>query len=178
MPNDGGEAAGTVVVGYDGSGHADEALRYGLAEGARRDSPVQVVLVVEPPEAWSYTYYGVPPAPEAGALREKARTWVEGRVEEVRGALDAPLRAVPVEVVAVSGSPTVALAEYARGAELLVVGHRGRGAVSSALLGSVGLSVVLHAPCPVTVVPLAPDHEIPAQVAAPEAGPLPIGPIA
>src|SRR6201999_2670055 len=145
------------VVGYDGSGHADEALRYALAEGARRGAPVQVVLVVEPPEAWAYTFYGVPPGPEARTLRENARASVERRVAEIRSGLDETLRAVPVEIDAVSGSPTVALAERARGAELLVVGHRGRGAVRSALLGSVGLSVVLHAPCPVTVVPTHDD---------------------
>jgi nucleotide-binding universal stress UspA family protein len=38
--------------------------------------------------------------------------------------------------------------------ESAVVGHRGRGAVASAFLGSTSLGCVLHAPCPVTVVPL------------------------
>ena len=33
-----------------------------------------------------------------------------------------------------------------------MLGHRGRGAVRSALLGSVGLHCVLHATCPVTTV--------------------------
>ena len=37
-------------------------------------------------------------------------------------------------------------------AVVLVVGHRGRGAVASRVIGSVGLSVVLHAACTVTVV--------------------------
>ena len=42
--------------------------------------------------------------------------------------------------------------DAADGAELLVIGHRGRGSVASVLLGSVGLYCVLHAQCPVTVV--------------------------
>ena len=45
------------------------------------------------------------------------------------------------------------LVEEAADADLLVVGHRGHGALGSTLLGSVGLRCVLHAPCPVTVVP-------------------------
>ena len=39
-------------------------------------------------------------------------------------------------------------------ADLLVVGHRGRGGLRSVALGSVGLGCVLHAPCPVLVVPM------------------------
>ena len=41
----------------------------------------------------------------------------------------------------------------ADGAELLVVGHRGRSATASRMFGSVGLHCVLRAYCPVTVVP-------------------------
>jgi nucleotide-binding universal stress UspA family protein len=40
------------------------------------------------------------------------------------------------------------LVEASEGADLLVLGDRGR----SALLGSVGLHCVLHATCPVTIV--------------------------
>src|SRR5690606_22109922 len=36
--------------------------------------------------------------------------------------------------------------------DLLVVGHRGRGELASALLGSVAMQVSAHAPCPVLVI--------------------------
>jgi nucleotide-binding universal stress UspA family protein len=53
-------------------------------------------------------------------------------------------------VVGVDGSPESRVA--LRGADLLVLGHRGRGGFASAVLGSVGLHCVLHALCPVTIV--------------------------
>ena len=59
---------------------------------------------------------------------------------------------VPVEVLALGGSPGHVLVEQSRDADLLVVGHRGRGGFRSALLGSVGLQCVLYASVPVTVV--------------------------
>jgi nucleotide-binding universal stress UspA family protein len=59
---------------------------------------------------------------------------------------------VPVTVEAVIGAPGRVLVEAAAGADELVLGHRGRGAVRSALLGSVGLHCALHASCPVTIV--------------------------
>jgi nucleotide-binding universal stress UspA family protein len=62
-----------------------------------------------------------------------------------------------IVVVGVDGSPESGaagpvLVEASEGADMLVLGHRGLGAVRSAMLGSVGLHCVLHATCPVTVV--------------------------
>jgi nucleotide-binding universal stress UspA family protein len=61
---------------------------------------------------------------------------------------------VPVllQVEPTAGHPAQVLLTAAQGADLLVLGHRGRGVVLSALLGSIGLQCVLHAPCPVTIV--------------------------
>jgi nucleotide-binding universal stress UspA family protein len=63
-------------------------------------------------------------------------------------------------------------ARFARDADLLVVGHRGRGAVASALLGSVGLRCVLHSTCPVTVVPaVTAEHAAEESLGSPVAAP-------
>jgi nucleotide-binding universal stress UspA family protein len=49
------------------------------------------------------------------------------------------------------GQPRTALLDAASGAQLLVVGNRGRGGVTGMLLGSVSQAMLHHAPCPVGV---------------------------
>ena len=169
---------GTIVVGFDGSTHAEEALRYAVDEAGRRGLVVRVVVAHEPPDAWMADY-GMPLLADDGGLRRAVEDSARARVEELRGAMDAAQQAVPVEVVAVSGSAAHVLVQEAENAALLVVGHRGRGGLRSRLLGSVGLAAVLRAPCPVTVVP--PSRavgETAAQHASALAGPRPVGPLA
>lgn len=58
---------------------------------------------------------------------------------------------VPVEELLVRGGAGSALADAAEGADLLVVGTRGRGQLRGLLLGSVSRYAIRHAPCPVLV---------------------------
>ncbi len=93
--------------------------------------------------------------------------------------------APPVDVQVWPNSPVWALVDAARdaGADLIVLGHRGRGPLATRLLGSVGHGVLLQASCPVTMVP-EPDDATPEPATAlrspaPRSDPpLPIGPIA
>jgi hypothetical protein len=52
----------------------------------------------------------------------------------------------------VTGSAVPALLDASARADLLVLGHRGRGQLASAMLGSVGLQCAIYASCPVTIV--------------------------
>jgi nucleotide-binding universal stress UspA family protein len=174
-----GTGGGAVVVGFDGSPSAEAALHHGLDEAARRGVGVRVVAAHEPPDTWAVPYGEFSPS-ESRDARIATQDRTRRRVVEITGSLDVARRSVPVEVVAITGPAAEVLVQEAEGAAVLVIGHRGRGAVRSALLGSVGLSVVLHAPCPVTVVP--PPVTSPAEsdedAAAVLGGPLPVGPIA
>jgi nucleotide-binding universal stress UspA family protein len=148
-----------IVIGLDDSGGGRAALRFALLDAARRDATVKVVAAFQPPEYWAVTYGGMPAAPRPAIDVEEVRSSVQAAAErivaEVRA--DLPAAGTPVSVVAVPGSAVAVLLDASRGADLLVIGSRGRGGFASMLLGSVSMQCVLHATCPVTVV--HPDPE-------------------
>ncbi|WP_233498881.1 universal stress protein [Blastococcus sp. TF02A-26] len=90
--------------------------------------------------------------PTTDEVRQDVRREAETQVAAVLA--DRPDGAVTprVHLEVTQGAPSDVLVQRARGAALLVVGSRGRGAVRAALLGSVALHCVMHAPCPVLVV--------------------------
>jgi len=59
----------------------------------------------------------------------------------------------PLDRVLAYGRPTPSILERSDGADLVVVGSRGRGGFSGLLLGSVSQQVAHHATCPVVVIP-------------------------
>jgi len=152
---------GVVVVGVDGSEHARAALRFALEEAARRAAQVRVVAAYHPPDYWPVAYgmaagMVVPPSNEQ--LAEDAERTARELLDEAVPDGGSGAEAVPVDLRVVPGNPAAVLVDQAIDADLLVVGHRGRGAIASACLGSVGLHCVLHAPCPVVVVRPAGDR--------------------
>jgi nucleotide-binding universal stress UspA family protein len=139
-----------VVVGVDGSAESLAALSHAMEQAARRGTGVRVVSAFFPPQYWPNAY-GLSAPPTIEKVKADLRM-IASRMVELVVAAQAAFASVPVELHEVSGSPAKVLIEQACGADLLVVGHRGRGGFASALLGSVGLHCVLHAQCPVTVV--------------------------
>jgi nucleotide-binding universal stress UspA family protein len=84
------------------------------------------------------------------------RDIADGMVKDVLAEIGGELRCEPtIDVDVRPGHPARVLLDAAREADQLFVGHRGRGAVGSVLLGSVGLRCVMGAPCPITIVPPA-----------------------
>lgn len=142
--------AGAVVVGVDDSEGSRLALVQALREAAARQVPVLAVTAYASPAAW---------APEIAAVLDESKLESEARSAEQRLVAEvvAEQRAAGVSVPEVrvglrTGAAADVLVRVSREAALLVVGHRGRGAVKSRLIGSVGMSAVVHAECTVLVV--------------------------
>lgn len=152
---------GTVVVGVDGSPESQHALAWAADEARLRGAGLTVAYVYEHTPAWQMYSYGFtpPPTPDPSIEEERLEAARRARtlVEEQIGRLD--LRDLDVEPVAYEDRrPARGLVELARGADLLVVGSRGRGGFAGLVLGSVSQQCVQHARCPVVVIPIDADE--------------------
>lgn len=137
-----------IVVGVDESDASRLALIYAVEEAVRRQARLRVVTVFESAGRFGDRYsVPIPVSDEEIARREEVA--IRKIVDEVLGAANTRPE---VRIVVMAGATGPALVEQSRTAELLVVGHRGRGELASILLGSVGLYCVVHAHSPVLVV--------------------------
>ncbi len=145
-----------IVVGVDGSQDSAAALHFALEEAALRGATVRVVRAFDPPESLAI-WQGLVEPPSLEAVAARLEDLTRETVDAVTGKPETAAD-VPVEVRAIRGEPGKVLVDQARDADMLVLGHRGHGAFAGITLGSVGLRCVLHAPCPVTIVPSAPGR--------------------
>lgn len=141
-----------ILVGVDASEASVEALDRAAAEARWRDASLEVLYAFAPPEPMA----AFPVPVERGtdvrdveAEREKASRWL---AEWIDG-LDVDFSGIEVELSIVADrKPAHALVERSDGAELVVVGSRGRGGFAGLRLGSTSEQVTRHAHCPVLVV--------------------------
>jgi nucleotide-binding universal stress UspA family protein len=142
-----------IVVGFNGSPAAWDALRWATDEAARRDASLEIVTCLdEGTSATSGAHEVSPHENRVGTPRQQVEE--AARVARCRG------WHVPVTEFLASGSPGDVLVDHSRGAAMLVIGrqdphsatHRGRYALSSSCLA--------NADCQVTVVTSAtrPGH--------------------
>ncbi|GAA2631379.1 universal stress protein [Dactylosporangium fulvum] len=139
--------AGRVLVGVDGSHDAEHALRFAFEQASFRGVGLTVVHAYQWPVSTGpgdmiplvYDEEGLQDN-ERRALAESVTGWI-GKYPDV-----------DVRRAMVRGQPAAVLAELSAGAELLVVGSRGRGGFTGLLLGSTSQAVIHHAACPVAVV--------------------------
>jgi nucleotide-binding universal stress UspA family protein len=135
----------TIVVGIDGSKHAEAALELAAEEAFLRGARLVIVSAWELPSGLTP---GVYPPEVLDGPRADADRLVKAAVARV-----AELQPnVACEGKVIEGQPAAVLLKEAEHAHMLVVGSRGRGGFASLLLGSATQQVIHHALCPVVVV--------------------------
>jgi nucleotide-binding universal stress UspA family protein len=138
-----------VLLAYDGSAGATEAVRLAEEIAWPSDSAIRVVSVIEPTTMPSGPWYrGAALAPELDAAITAYAHDTMREVVEHLGTSD-----MSVEGVVLRDRAASAIIDAARDfrADLIIVGSRGHGTIASLLLGSVSSEVVDHAACPVLV---------------------------
>ncbi|MGJ7906558.1 universal stress protein [Actinopolyspora sp. H202] len=145
-----GESTYRITVGVDGSPASKAALRWAVRQAELTGGEITTVI------AWEYPpIYGWEVPTGADLDRDAART-LNAVIMEILGEETSVL---PHREV-VQGHPARALLDVANetAAALIVVGNRGHGGFTGALLGSVSQHCVAHARTPVVVV-RAEQHE-------------------
>ncbi|HEX6451202.1 MAG TPA: universal stress protein [Trebonia sp.] len=131
-----------IVVGIDGSEQSKAALRWAIEQARLTGAAVDAVTAWRFPASYGLSVV----AADLDVEGEATKMLSETVADVVRGTSEVPIRQLAGE-----GPPAEVLLNTAKGADLLVVGSRGRGGFTSAVLGSVSLACVLHATCPVLV---------------------------
>jgi nucleotide-binding universal stress UspA family protein len=135
----------TILLATDGSAPAAQALELAI-ELARGTGATLQVLSVRPPRRVGRG--GVAPAILEIEEFEGPEHIAEAAAMHAREAgVDAMPQTAHGDVV-----KCISMAATTLGADLLVVGSRGMGALSGAMLGSVSHALVHHSPVPITIV--------------------------
>jgi nucleotide-binding universal stress UspA family protein len=138
-----------IVVGVDGSEPSRDALRWAITQAGLTGAAVEAVIAWHVPSLAAAGYGWAPVeilnTPEYSESAQKVVTDVVSNIAD-------PAGTVPIITKAVEGNPARVLLDAAQGAQLLVVGSRGLGGFTEALLGSVSQHCVHHAPCPVVII--------------------------
>lgn len=130
-----------IVAGVDGSSSSISALRWAMNQARLTGARVDAVI------AWRYPPMYGPAVVSIADYEPGARQILSEALTEVTAG-----SGVQVRQYVVQGHPAQVLLDAADGADLLVVGSRGHGGFTEALLGSVGQHCVHHAPCPVVII--------------------------
>ena len=142
-----GPDAGRIVVGVDGSELSLAAAQRAYEEASLRGREVTVL------HAWEAPFFDAPGTSlDVERITQDIQDEQQELMLESTAGLSERYPDVPVEHRLALGSGQQVLTDASRGAELLVVGSRGRGGFASLMLGSVSHAVLHHAACPVLIV--------------------------
>lgn len=146
-------ASGPVVVGVDASSSSESVVAFAFEAASARRAPLTAVHCWTDPAidgpVPSFRAMIADPNP----IEAAERAWLSKRM--ARWARRYP--DVTATQVLVHDRPTPTLIEFARTAQLVVVGNRGHGGITGMLLGSTSLGLITHSLSPIVVVR---EHEV------------------
>ena len=136
----------TILLAYDGSQQGREALRQGTDLAILCKAQVHLLAVVAPGLGVTLAEAAAPSDLPEREGEEVRRVLMEG-AEELRRA------GLAVETRLGTGNPAEEIGRMAHevAADLIVVGHREQSALARWWRGSVGASLLAHAPCSLLV---------------------------
>jgi nucleotide-binding universal stress UspA family protein len=138
-----------VVVGVDGSAASKVAVDWAARDAARRGVALKLVHVLVPPAVMAFPEVPFPAGyvdwqeEEGAKLLDGARATVEDAVGDV---------GVEVTTDMIAGPAVPVLEELSTGAQMIVIGCRGRGTLARSLLGSISTGLAHRAHCPVAII--------------------------
>lgn len=134
-----------IVVGVDGSEGSRRALDWAVEEARFRDARLEVIHTFEPARDIGSTRSASRAEELFATARDNARELVEGMTLAID---DVQVTAHALE----SLDPARTLSDHADGADMLVLGTRGRSPLRGLLLGSVSQACAHRAHCPVVII--------------------------
>jgi nucleotide-binding universal stress UspA family protein len=136
-------SAGRIVVGLDGSAGSLRALRWAGRISDAIDVRIDVLA------CWQFPHVGSDDLP-IPAYRHDVD--VEHSATQAIDEIFGDRRPEGLRILVRQGPPEQVLTAAGVGAEMLVVGSRGRGSFASVVLGSVSIHCAEHATCPVVII--------------------------
>ena len=148
----GGRVTAPILLCTDGSDLSLDALASGVAL-LGRGRPYVLVTVADAPDPDVLSGTGHAGAEMSAQEFDLAVGAAHESARQVLTEAEARLMIDDIEMRVLSGEPAAVICELAdqAGADAIVLGSRGRGGFTRALLGSVSDYVVRNAPCPVVV---------------------------
>lgn len=140
--------AGAVVVGVDGSEHAQHALDWAAHHAACHHRPLALAYAQGVMSPYWVMHAGIDLRDMRESLQEAGEELLAQEAARVR----AQYPSLEVTTTNAAADPRDLLLDLSETAEIVVVGSRGLGAVPSLLLGSVSTAITRHAHCPVVVI--------------------------
>jgi len=137
-----------IVVGVDGSPSSQAAVAWAVRQAEMTGATVDAVMAWQYPAMINRAAWALVTAQDEAEFEAFFARELD---DAIATAVDRASRA-KIRAIVRTGNAAQVLLAAADGADLLVVGSRGHGGFTEALLGSVGQHCVHHASCPVVVI--------------------------